>query len=133
MNDMDAAEFEFVEPRFVSIRLVGKLDGIQMGAIMDALEDAVTEEPFFALELFMGNLESLTPESRRIAAERLQTLPDRAIAVIGGSYQQNILAKLVLTAVAVLTKNEANLAKFFSEPAEARQWLKDYASNRSAG
>ena len=70
----------------------------------------------------------VSPEARRIAAERFLKLPDRAIAMVGGGFAQRLFAKLVLTAVSMLSRNPRNASEFFQDVESARTWLREYAA-----
>jgi hypothetical protein len=97
---------------------------------MDAIESHVANEPYLLLEADMSHIDGATPEARKIAADRLDALPDRAIAVVGGSFAQRIIAKLVLTALSMLGRKGRSEARFFSDSQSARNWLNEYATQR---
>jgi SpoIIAA-like len=125
-------DFEYVPPRLVSIRFHGTLDEEEARAVMDAIESQVATEPYLLLEADMSAIEGATPEARKIAADRLDRLPSRAIAVVGGSFAQRIIAKLVLTAVSMLGRKGRNEVRFFSDRESARTWLYEYGTQQEA-
>jgi hypothetical protein len=125
-------DFEYVPPRLVSIRFHGTLDEEESRAVMDAIETQVANEPYVLLEVNMSGIDGATPEARKIAADRLDALPERAIAIVGGSFAQRIIAKLVLTALSMLGKKGKNEARFFTDSESARTWLHEYAAQRDA-
>lgn len=127
MTTLETVDFELVEPRYIRIRFHGEMDGDSMEALMDAMHVAVGDEPFFLLEADVREVKGVSPEARRIAAERFLKLPDRAIAMVGGGFAQKIFAKLVLTAVSMLRPNPRNAQDFFQDPDRAREWLKEYS------
>lgn len=124
-------EFEFIEPCLVSIRIHGKFDADAATEVLDKIEAKVAGKPYFLLESFMTHIDGATPEARRISAERLNSLPDRAIAIVGGSFAQRLLAKLIITATAFLGKGK-NTGSFFTDSESARKWLQEYAAQRDA-
>jgi hypothetical protein len=124
--------FEYVPPRLVSIRFQGTLDESEARAVMDAIESCVANEPYLLLEADMSQIDGATPEARKIAADRLDALPDRAIAVVGGSFAQRIIAKLVITALTMLGRSGKSEARFFSDSQSARAWLHEYAARKDA-
>ena len=98
---------------------------------MELVTNAVGHEPFFLFEVFMADVDGADPEARRAIAQGLRALPDRAIAFIGCSFSQKILAKLVVTAVSMMGQSGNSIA-FFDEQERARQWLRDYAAKAQA-
>ena len=132
MSVTRTTDFEIVEPGFVSVRFHGRLEADETGAVFDCITEAIEGRPFFVLEAFMDDIDGMTPEARRVAAERLRRLPDRAFAIIGGSFAQKIIAKLVMTAVSMLGRSDRNIARFFDDKEAARSWLREYAARRNA-
>jgi hypothetical protein len=125
------SEFELVEPRLVSIRFRGVVDLDEAKRVMDFIETHVKNEPFFLFEAVMTGMTGATPEGRGHAADRLRTLPERAIAIVGGSFMQRTLGKLVLTASMMLDKSgRRNAGSVFADESEARAWLREYAQSR---
>jgi hypothetical protein len=125
-------DFEYVPPRLVSIRFHGTLDEDEARNVMEAIHASVSNEPYLLLEADMSKIDGATPEARKIAADRLDALPDRAIAVVGGSFAQRIIAKLVLTALAMLGRSGKSEARFFSDSQSARAWLYEYGARKDA-
>lgn len=130
-TESSRVDFEFVEPCLVSIRIHGKFDEVNAIEVLDKIEEKVAGKPYFLLEAFMTHIEGATPEARRISAERLNKLPERAIAIVGGSFGQRLIAKLIITATAFLGKGE-NTGSFFTDSESARVWLNEYAAERDA-
>lgn len=131
MNKMETSEFEVVEPGFVCVRYHGQLSADETNAVLDAIEGEVMGREFFMFEADMGDIQGASPEARRVAAQRLKNLPNFAMAVVGGSFAQRMIAKLVLTAIRMLGSDKTT-AKFFSDSDSARAWLRDYAKERQA-
>jgi hypothetical protein len=72
----------------------------------------------------------MTPATRKLCADRLRQLPDRAIAIVNAKFSQRILVKLVLTAVSMLDRSQRNNAvSFFDDSESARAWLREYGAN----
>ncbi|MEX1368450.1 MAG: STAS/SEC14 domain-containing protein [Nannocystaceae bacterium] len=125
MRRLQTTEFEVVEPAFVSVRFHGSLDVDEALAVFDAIDEAVAGESYCLMEAFMTHIEGASPEARRVSAERLKTIPHMAMAVVGGSFAQRMLAKLVLTAVNMIGSHEL-VAKFFKDSESARAWLREF-------
>ena len=132
MTSLHTVEFELVEPRYLRIRFLAEMDGPEMLALMEAMEESIGKEPFFLLEADVREVKGVSPDARRIAAERFLKLPDRAIAMVGGGFAQRLFAKLVLTAVSMLSRNPRNASEFFQHPEAARAWLREYATKYEA-
>lgn len=126
-----SVDFEFIEPCLVSIRIHGKFDEQRASEVLDKIESKVAGKPYFLLEAFMTHIDGATPEARRISAERLNKLPERAIAIVGGGFAQRLIAKLIITATSFLGKGD-NIGSYFSDSESARKWLWDYAAQRDA-
>ena len=132
MARLHAVVFELLEPRYIRLRFLGEMDGPQMEALMEAMEESVGDEPYFLLEADVREVKAVSAEARRIAAERFLRLPDRAIAMVGGGFAQRLFAKLVLTAVYMLSRNPRNASEFFQDSASAQAWLRQYAAKYEA-
>jgi hypothetical protein len=132
-EDRKQTQLEFVAPRLVRVRFKGVVDLEDAKRIYDFIEARVKDEPYFLNEYLIDELEAATPDARGHAAERLKLLPQRAIALIGGTFAQRTLGKLVLKASIMLdgsTKN--NVGSTFKTEEEARAWLDAYAAARNA-
>lgn len=130
METIGSIHFEWLGPRSVRSRSSGELQEDETGAFMDAIEAMVKDEPYFTWEVDVSEVTGMTAAARRVCAERLRRLPDRAIAVVGGKFAQKILVKLVLTAVAMLDPTQRNnVVSFFPSSEDAQAWLLDYAKS----
>ncbi len=133
MGRVGSINYEWVGPRYISSQSVGELEAEEAGAFMEIVAENVQGEPYFLWEIDVRNLTGMTAEARRVCADHLRVLPDRAIAVVGGQFAQRILTKLVLTAVAILDKSQRNNeVSFFADSASAKQWLENYARSYEA-
>lgn len=124
---------EFVEPRCVRVHFRGEIDLEESTRIMDFIEAKVKGEPYFLYKAIITEIEGATPDGRGHAADRLKDLPQRAIAIIGGSFAQRVLVNLVLKASIMLDRSaNKNLGSTFKTEEEADVWLAAYASAREA-
>ncbi len=78
----------------------------------------------------MREIAGATPEARRIAAQRLSSLPKMCVAVITTGFGQRIIAKLVLTAIQMLKPESISRSKFFNSKDTARSWLQETLAER---
>ncbi len=130
METIGSITYEWVEPRLVSASPRGKLQADDTQAFFEVVEARIQNEPYFLWEVNVSELDGMTASARRIAADSLVRLPDRAIAVVGGKFAEKILAKLVLTAVTILDSTPRNnQVSFFTDSDSARAWLHDYGAN----
>lgn len=133
MNNDNKTVLEFIEPRLVRVRFQGLVDLPEAKRIYDFIESKVKDQPYFLNEYNIEQMEGATPEGRGHAAERLKTLPQRAIAIVGGSFAQRTLGKLVLKASLMLdVSGKNNVGSMFKTEGEARAWLNAYAAARDA-
>ena len=115
-------DFEFVPPCLVHVAFRGVLDTDDLGAVFDRVSEAIAGQGYLLVQVEWGEVEKVTPEARRLAAERLKVLPDHAIAIVGGNFGQRAIARLVLTAAQMLTPGRTR-SGFFKDNDSARAWL----------
>lgn len=127
------SELEFVVPRTVRVHFRGQIDLEESRRIQDFIEAQVKDQPYFLYKAIILDLEGATPDGRGHAADRLKELPQRAIAIIGGSFAQRVLVNLVLKASIMLDRSaKKNVGSTFKTEAEADVWLAAYAAARDA-
>jgi hypothetical protein len=129
-KDLPSVHVEPVEARFVSVHIHGRLDAEGATHAMNLIEAHVKDEPYFLLETVVEALDGVSPEARRILADRIRTLPRRSIVLVGGGFAQRVVAKLVLTAIVNLGggTTKARTSAFDNSDA-ARAWLRDSAAD----
>ena len=124
---------DFVPPRTVRVHFRGQIDLEESQRLHDFIEAKVKNEPYFLYKAIILDLDGATPDGRGHAADRLKELPQRAIAIIGGSFAQRVLVNLVLKASIMLDRSaKKNVGSTFKTEAEADAWLADYAAARDA-
>lgn len=130
MGTIGSINFEWVAPRYIRSASRGVLQEDETGMLLDEIEARVKGEPYFLWEVDVTELTGMDAAARRVTAERLRRLPDRAIAVVGAKFAQTILVKLVLTAVSMLDRTQRNNeVSFFANTEGASAWLNEYAKN----
>lgn len=133
MGKIGTIVFEWVGPRSVRSKSQGVLQDDETSEFLDVVESVVKSEPYFLWEVDVTELTGMTPTTRRAVADRLQRLPDRAIAIVGAKFAQRTLAKLVFTAVAMLDRSgRKNERSFFNDSESAQVWLNERAANFEA-
>lgn len=122
METIYNTDFEFVEPNLFVVCFRGELDVEEFGAVFERVGRHIEGQDYMLVQVHWGEIESVTPEARRLAADWLRRLPDHSIAIVGGNFAQRAIARLVLTATSMLNGGRTK-SNFFKEPADARQWL----------
>lgn len=131
-NESGRTEYGFVEPCLVEVKFFGMLEGPELAGLFDWMEGAVRGLPYFVIEADMSAIQGATPEARKLAADRLRNMPDFAIALVGGSFSQRIIAKLVLTAIEMLSRGKTK-AGFFKDTEASRVWLWSVVDEKAPG
>lgn len=127
MEKIGSINYEWVGPRYVRSTSRGELQEDETGLFLDEVEARIKDEPYFVWEVDVTELTGMDAAARRVCADRLRRLPDRAIAVVGGKFAQMILVKLVLTAVSMLDRRQRhNQMSFFPDSEAASAWLAEY-------
>lgn len=129
MGTIGTITFEWVGPLSVRSKSRGVLQEEETSEFLDVVETQINNGPYFLWEVDVTELTGMTAATRRIVAERLQRMPDRAIAIIGAKFAQRTLAKLVFTAVAMLDRSgRINEREFFNDTESAQAWLNERAA-----
>lgn len=126
---MGSTDFIF-DGLIVSVRFFGELNALETEAVFRRIDDCVGDLPYWQLRVHMDSVHVVTPDARRIAADRLKGLPPRSIAIVGGSFGQRMIAKLVLKA-ALMIDRDNNEGRWFETDAEAETWLREAAKRNT--
>jgi hypothetical protein len=136
MEKIYHTDFEYVPPQLVHVRFRGVLDMEELRVVFDRVSESIAGQSFLLVQVEWGEVEKVTPEARRLAAERLSELPNHAIAIVGGNFGQRVIARLVLTAAQMLTPGRTK-SGFFKDNDSAREWLlqagKDSQESKAPG
>jgi hypothetical protein len=125
-------EYSFVDPCLCRVKFLGVLEGPELEDLFDWMAMKVEGLPYFLIEADMSAISGATPEARKLAADRLRSMPDFAISLVGGTFSQRIIAKLVLTAVEMLTRGKTK-AGFFKDEESSRAWLYSVIDEKAPG
>jgi len=120
-------EYRFVAPCTVQIKFHGKIDEAQARSLLGRAAERAVGLPYVLLEVDISEMAGASPESRRISAELLRSMPYRIIAVHGGSFAQRIIAKLVVKASEMLSDGR-QISSFFEHEADAQAWARAQAA-----
>lgn len=129
---MKTATVDFEPPHLVSVTFFDLVDEDQVMEAFDRVEAHIGRLPFYLLELRTHEIVGATPSGRRLAAERMKALPERAMTVVGGNFAQRTLANLLLKAAQVLERERSNDYRVCRTPEESRSWLEERARTREA-
>lgn len=133
MERVGDIQYDWLERNLFLSHNSGDLKEDETRGLLDIIEGRVKDEPYFLWMVDVVELTGMSPSARRICAERLRRLPDRAIAIVNAKFSQRILVKLVLTAVAMLDPSQRNNeVSFFEDRESAKAWLLDYAQRRDS-
>ncbi|MEX1369101.1 MAG: STAS/SEC14 domain-containing protein [Nannocystaceae bacterium] len=131
MERVGDIQYDWLERNLFLSHNFGDLKEDETRCLLDIIEDKIKDDPYFLWMVDVVDLTGMSPSARRICAERLRRLPDRAIAIVNAKFSQRILVKLVLTAVAMLDSTQRNNeVSFFEDRESAKAWLLDYAQRR---
>lgn len=111
------------EERVAHVRYVGDVDGDDIDQILESMQYHYgVDEPRIALLVDARELGSLAPEARKRISKAEHLV---ATAVHGGSFQQRIIANLMIRAINLVQKG-ATPTRLFAAEDEARGWLAEF-------
>lgn len=115
-------QFRWDPPHYAWIKFENRISEEQAGRLLQQVLDHSAELPFVLMTVDIEDMAGASPESRRVSAQIMKKMPRRAIAVIGGSFSQRVVSKLVLTATEILGGGR-QVSAFFKDPSLVRAWL----------
>jgi len=120
----EQGDFRWEDPCFAHLKFEGRITEAQIDALFTPLVVRASELPYVLMTVDITEMSGASPESRRQTAKLMEEIPPRAIAVIGGTFSQRMVSKLVLKATELLGKTR-QISAFFAEPDAARTWLEE--------
>lgn len=114
--------FRWEDPHYAWIKFHKTITEDQARFLMQQTVDRSIQLPFVLMTVDITDMTGATPESRRVSAQIMEQMPPRAIAVIGGSFAQRMVCKLVLKATEILSGGRQT-SSFFKDESQAREWL----------
>ncbi|WP_266221608.1 hypothetical protein [Paraliomyxa miuraensis] len=127
--DDQRGEFRFTPPNRGWIKVFGRVSEEQVSEVLRGAVDASVGLPYFLMEVDISEMEGATPEARRVSAKFFHQMPPLAFAVLGGTFAQRTIAKLVLKASEMLLKDNKQVSAFFSDHESADKWLETRAKH----
>lgn len=121
--DEQQGEFRFNPPNKGWIKVYGKISVEQISDVLQRAVEASAGLSYFLLEVDISDMDGATPEARRVSAKFFKEMPPFAFAVLGGTFAQRTIAKLVLKATEMLHKDNRLISEFFADIASANVWL----------
>lgn len=89
---------EIEPPDTCVVRFVGDLDAVEVSRILDAFEGLAAGRARAYLLLDIRRLGQISPEARRVSGMRQLPPSYAGLVLFGGSFQQQLMAKLATTA-----------------------------------
>lgn len=102
----------------------GDLEGDEMLAVVQKMRELFERAPFVFVIAEFTNVGSISASSRKVAGEQLAMVPMRGVAVHGANFQTRIICKLVLGAIALVSKNPTPTV-FVDTEGEAFAWVQE--------
>ncbi|MCA9704597.1 MAG: STAS/SEC14 domain-containing protein [Myxococcales bacterium] len=115
-------EFRWEPPCHATISFDGTITEDQARYLLQQTADHSAGLPYVLMTVDISRMDKATPESRRVSAQIMKQMPPRVIAVIGGTFSQRIVSKLVLKATEILGGG-LQASAFFRDEDEAKVWL----------
>lgn len=127
--DEQRGEFRFTPPNKGWLKVYGKVSEDQIAEILKQAAEASSGLPYFLLEVDISEMDGATPEARRVTAKYFREMPPLALAILGGSFAQRTIAKLVLKAAQILQGENKDASDFFTDQQSAAAWLEMEAAH----
>jgi len=116
-------EFRAHPPNRAWIKVYGKIQEDEISAVLEEVLAFSEKLTYLLLEIDISDMSGATPEARRVSAKLFNQMPPIAYALVGGTFTQRALAKLVLKAVELLRGKERQVFSFFPTSEGAIKWL----------
>lgn len=116
-------EFRFTPPNKGWIKVYGKISVEQISEVLQGAVEASSGLPYFLLQVDISEMAGATPEARSASAKFFKAMPPFAFAVVGGTFAQRTIAKIVLKATEMLHKDKKMVSAFFDTSESAMVWL----------
>lgn len=123
MSRTQPGEFRAHPPNRAWVKAFGKIEEDDIAALLQQVLDYAEGFPYLLLEINISEMTGATPEARRVSSKLFNQMPPIAFALVGGTFAQRTLAKLVIKAVEVLRGKGRLVSAFFASSEEAVEWL----------
>ncbi|UQA56164.1 hypothetical protein [Polyangium aurulentum] len=115
--------YRFEPPDLLRSRPVGLISREELSTSLDIIELHGRKAPLFWI-VDLSRLGGIAPNARRLLSERDARSLLRAIVLVGGSFQQRVLATLAIRAVRLFWRHKTHVPfHFFATEAEGRAWV----------
>ncbi|MEM7160741.1 MAG: hypothetical protein AAF799_48355 [Myxococcota bacterium] len=125
-------EFWAFPPNRARVKVYGNIEEAEISRVLMQVLDFSQGTDFLMLEIDISEMTGATPEARRVSAKIFGEMPAMAFALVGGSFSQRALAKLVLKAVELLRGKKRQVVSFFKESEPAVSWLEQQGEHYTA-
>lgn len=113
----------FEPPDLLRSRPIGLISREELSTSLDIIEMHGRNAPLFWI-VDLSRLAGIASNARRLLSERDARSYLRAIILVGGSFQQRVLATLAIRAVRLFWRHKTHVPfAFFATETEARAWV----------
>lgn len=119
----ELGKFQFNSPNRATFWLQGKIELPQVEKLFGQLGKSVSDLPYFFLTIDLQDFKGDTPEARRYSSDRFQVLPPRAVAIIADSFVQRTMAKVLFTAIELLSSERRQFTKIVKRDEPIEPWF----------
>ena len=119
----EPGEFRAHPPNRAWVKAIGKIEEDGISVLLQQVLDFSEGFPYLLLEIDISEMTGASPEARRVSSKLFNQMPPIAFALVGGTFAQRTLAKLVIKAVEVLRGKGRLVSSFFATTEEALEWM----------
>lgn len=119
----EPGKFQFTPPNHAKFWLQGKIELPQVERLFSELAAEVAGLPYFFLTIDLADFKGDTPEARRHSSDRFKELPPRAVAIIADSFVQRTMAKVLFTAIELLSGDRRQFTKILKREEPIEPWF----------
>ncbi len=119
----ELGKFQFTPPNRATFWLQDKIEQAQVEKLFGQLGEAVRGQPYFFLTIDLKDFKGDTPEARRYSSDRFKELPPRAAAIIADSFVQRTMAKVLFTAIELLSGDRRQYTKIVKREDPIDPWF----------
>jgi hypothetical protein len=119
----EPGKFQFTPPNHATFWLQDKIEQAQVEKLFGQLGEVVRDQPYFFLTIDLKDFKGDTPEARRYSSDRFKELPPRAVAIIADSFVQRTMAKVLFTAIELLSGDRRQYTKILKREDPIEPWF----------
>lgn len=117
------SELRFEPPDVVFCKTIGDVTEDEMIDLLTEMKRLAKDSPHFFLLNDLSQIGTISPQARKLAADRVSDLHLRGIAVYGASFSQRVVAMFIAQVLNLVGKSADRPIKIAESEAEARAWI----------